>query len=136
MAKFNPTETMKGEIVEYLKSLRYHPLSSTIREVRSNDKIHKESLYSTTPISKKDSFITTMLSLSSPEVDRVAGALVGLAVADSLGNFSRIASILIILIYSTPVQGTILNLNLSEILLLLIKVLFTHHLPVTIHVVK
>jgi hypothetical protein len=34
------------------------------------------------------------------------------------------------------VQGTILNLNLSEILLLLIKVLFTHHLPVTIHVVK
>ena len=136
MAKFNPTETMKGEIVKYLKSLRYHPLSSTIREVRSNDKIHKESLYSTTPISKKDSFITTMLSLSSPEVDRVAGALVGLAVADSLGNFSRIASILIILIYSTPVQGTILNLNLSEILLLLIKVLFTHHLPVTIHVVK
>jgi hypothetical protein len=136
MAKFKPTETMKGEIVEYLKSLRYHPLSSKIREVRSNDKIHKESLYSTAPNSKKDSFITTMLSLSSPAVDRVVGALVGLAVADSLGNFSRIASILIILIYSTPVQGTILNLNLSEILLLLIKVLFTHYLPVTIHVVK
>lgn len=80
-------DTSKSNCIEYLKDLRKHPLSTAIREVVNNESLHKESIFINSKKEKNNQVEACLNTHHSPEVDRVVGSLVGLAVADSLGNF-------------------------------------------------
>jgi len=77
---------MKHDIIKYLRCLRSHPLSAMVREVKRNEEIGTESIF-TPRVKVNDMEYEYLLQQEAhPEVGRAVGSMVGLAVADSLGN--------------------------------------------------
>lgn len=91
--------TSKKHCIEYLKCLRSHPLSLAVREVTDNKSLHKESIFFNNPQGTEkdeDKQIEACLKTPhSPQLDRVIGSLVGLAVADSLGTLCNLINSLV-----------------------------------------
>ena len=81
-------QNLKSDVISYLKHLRNIPLSSRVRKIAIDNDMHKESIFSYSSKEEKTHLESLLNEDRSVVLDRVVGSLVGLAVADALGNFA------------------------------------------------